>query len=118
MSAPNNTKKAKRPLWMKILVGVGRIYLLYAIFGFFVAPIIMKNVLQGSVVEALDRTIALEKAAFDPFTLSVELKGLLVDDDDALDRGEPHILGRGKHDRYLDWKWSCLVRSNGLKCFG
>ena len=33
----------------------------------FVVPIIMKNVMQGSVVEALDRTIALEKAAFDPF---------------------------------------------------
>ena len=67
MIVPNKSKKAKRPLWMKILVGVGGIYLLFVISGFFVVPIIMKNVMQGSVVEALDRTIALEKAAFDPF---------------------------------------------------
>jgi hypothetical protein len=46
---------------------VGGIYLLVVISGFFVAPIIMKNVMQGIVVEALDRTIAMEKAAFDPF---------------------------------------------------
>ena len=78
---PNNTEEAKRPLWVKILIGLDGTYLLYGIFGFFIATIIMKNVLQGNVAETLDRTITLEKAAFNPFTLSVELTGLVVEDD-------------------------------------
>ena len=64
------SKRAKRPLWLKILVGGA--YLLYVIFGFFIAPIIMKNVLQGNVAETLNRKITLEEAAFNPFTLSGE----------------------------------------------
>ena len=80
MNAPN-AEKAKRPLWVKIFIGLGGIYALYVIFGFFVIPIIMKNVLQGNVAETLDRRITLEKAAFNPFTLSVELTDLVVDDD-------------------------------------
>ena len=63
--------KTKRPLWLNILIGIGGFYLLYVIFGFFVAPIVMKSVLQGKVAETLNRTITLEKAAFNPFTLSV-----------------------------------------------
>ena len=39
---------------------------------FFIAPIIMKNVLQGNVAETLNRKITSEEAAFNPFTLSVE----------------------------------------------
>lgn len=81
MTEPNNTEEAKRPLWVKILIGLGGTNLLYGIFGFFIAPIIMKNVLQGNVAETLDRTITLEKAVFNPFTLSVELTGLVVEDD-------------------------------------
>jgi len=77
----STTEKAKRPLWAKFLIGLGGAYLLYVIFGFFIAPIIIKNVLQGNVAQTLERTIALEKAAFNPFTLSVELTGLVVEDD-------------------------------------
>lgn len=77
----STTEKAKRPLWAKFLIGLGGAYLLYVIFGFFIAPIIIKNVLQGNVAQTLGRTIALEKAAFNPFTLSVELTGLVVEDD-------------------------------------
>ena len=63
MTEPNNTEEAKRPLRVKILIGLGGTDLLYGIFGFFIAPIIMKNVLQGNVAETLDRTITLEKSA-------------------------------------------------------
>ncbi len=59
--------------------------------GFFLVPAVMKSVLEGRVAEQLDRNIVLEKAAFNPFTLSVELQGLTVEDDD----GEAFVeLGR------------------------
>jgi|GEM_PF-2204000 hypothetical protein len=41
---------------MKIQIALGGAYLLYVLFGFFIALIIMKNVLQGNVAETLSRS--------------------------------------------------------------
>lgn len=53
---------------------------MYVLFGFFGVPRIVKSVLEGSVAETLDRTVTLEKAAFNPFLLSTTLTGLRIED--------------------------------------
>jgi hypothetical protein len=59
----------------------GILYALYVLFGLLGVPRIIKSVLQGSVAEALDRSVNLEKAAFNPFVLSTTLTGLRIEND-------------------------------------
>ncbi len=76
-----SSNASKRPLWVRLAIVAGGLYVLYILFGFFGVPRIVKSVLEGRVAETLDREIALEKASFNPFTLSVEMIGLNVEDD-------------------------------------
>ncbi|MCH6257612.1 DUF748 domain-containing protein [Puniceicoccaceae bacterium K14] len=68
--------------WVKrcaVLVGV--FYALYLIVGFWVLPIIVKKNLEGAVSETLDHSLALEGVGFNPFTLTLSLEGLYLEDD-------------------------------------
>jgi len=76
-------KKPSRKFWLLLVKISGALYILYALLGFFVAPKVIDHLLENRVAEQLERSIALEEAAFNPFTLSVELLGLTVEDDDG-----------------------------------
>ncbi len=70
---------------IRLLKIVGSVYVLYLIFGFLAVPRILRNVLEERVTGELSRVISLEEASFNPFTLSVELIGLRVEDDQSED---------------------------------
>ncbi len=76
-------KKPSRKFWLLLLKIGGTLYIVYLLAGFFVVPKVIDHVLENRVSEQLDRSINLEEASFNPFTLSLELIGLKVEDDDG-----------------------------------
>lgn len=76
-------KMPSRKFWLLLLKIGGALYILYLLVGFFVVPKVIDSVLENRVAEQLDRSITLEEATFNPFTLSLELIGLKVEDDDG-----------------------------------
>ncbi len=65
----------------KIIIVVGCLYLLYLIGSSLLVPWVISRKAIPIVVETLERNIELEKASFNPFTLSTTLEGLMVEDD-------------------------------------
>lgn len=82
----NPTPFRKRPWIKRTLITLAGLYVFYVLFGFIGVPRIIKATLEGSVAETLDRSVTLERAAFNPFLLATTLEGLRVEDDhgDAL----------------------------------
>jgi len=76
-------KTPSRKFWLLLLKIGGTLYILYLLVGFFVVPKVVDHVLEDRISEQLDRSITLEEASFNPFTLSLELIGLKVEDDDG-----------------------------------
>jgi len=76
-------KRPSRRFWLLLLKIGGALYILYLLVGFFALPKVIDHVLENRVSDQLDRSITLEKASFNPFTLSLELIGLKVEDDDG-----------------------------------
>ena len=58
------------PRQKKIAVIVAGIVLLYMLFGFFGAPLIVRNVLENKVANAIHRRITVESVRVNPLTLS------------------------------------------------
>jgi len=76
-------KRPSRRFWLLLLKIGGALYILYLLVGFFALPKVIDHVLENRASDQLDRSITLEKASFNPFTLSLELIGLKVEDDDG-----------------------------------
>lgn len=66
------------PRQKKIAIIISTIVLAYLIFGFFVAPFIVRRVLENRVAEAIGRQVAVGSVRINPITLSVTLKNLAV----------------------------------------
>ena len=65
-------KRTKGLIYSGILVS------LYAISGFFILPLIIKPLVIDTVTEKLERQAQLEAVEFNPFTLSISLKGFNI----------------------------------------
>lgn len=68
----------RKRFWAIVLV------LLYTLLGFFVVPIVIKNVVTGIVEDDLGRTVQVEKIEFNPYTFRLGVKGLGVGDTDQV----------------------------------
>jgi len=62
----------------KAVIYSGIVVVLYAISGFFILPLVVKPLIIDTVTEKLDRQAQLEVIEFNPFTLSITLKGFSI----------------------------------------
>jgi hypothetical protein len=67
-----------RPRLKKIAFTIGGLVAIYAILGFIIAPYFLKSALTSRLSEALGRAVTIEGVAFNPFALSLLVKGLEV----------------------------------------
>ena len=74
-------RKRKLVWWLIILIG------LYAVIGFLVLPSIVRKVAQKQISEQLDRPATIESVKINPFALTVNIRGLLIKDND----GQPFL---------------------------
>jgi len=63
---------------IKGVIYSGIVVLIYAITGFFILPIILKPLVIDTLTEKLERQTQLEVIEFNPFTLSITLKGFSI----------------------------------------
>jgi len=63
---------------IKAIIYSGIVVLLYAITGFFILPLIVKPLIIDTVTEKLERQAQLDVIEFNPFTLSITLKGFSI----------------------------------------
>ena len=90
------------------LVVAGVALLAYAAFGFFLAPRLLRNVLQDQGSAALRRQVTVADVNVNPFTLAVTVVGLEV-----ADLGAPRLAGwESLYVRLAPWK--LLQRTAGL----
>lgn len=68
----------KYRLWKRIGIGVAVFFVLLILFGFFVAPPIIKSVLVNKVGELLGREVSVGAVRVNPFVLSVEIDDFLI----------------------------------------
>ena len=62
----------------KTLTISGIIILLYALIGFFLVPVLGKNIIQEKLAKALGRDVAIEKMVVNPFSLAAGIEGLKI----------------------------------------
>ena len=87
----------------RLLIAAG-ILLLYAISGFLVLPLLIKSILLSSIPEQLGRTARVETVRFNPFVLSVTLRGFEIDETD----GKPFA---GFDELYINFQLSSIFRA-------
>ncbi len=66
----------------KILVISGAVILLYALIGFFLVPVLGKNIIREKLSKALNREVTLERMTVNPFSLTAGMEGLKIMDKD------------------------------------
>ncbi len=62
----------------KTLTISGIIILLYALIGFFLVPVIGKNLIRDKLTKALDREVSIENMTVNPFALTAGIQGLKI----------------------------------------
>jgi uncharacterized protein involved in outer membrane biogenesis len=67
-----------RPRAKKILIGVILFFVVFTLVGFFVLPPIVKSILTKQLSENLHREVAIEQIKFNPYTLSISVRGLTI----------------------------------------
>ena len=67
------TVKLKRKT-KKILIGVAVFFFLYTVFGFLIAPLILKSVIPKKLKETLNREVSVETVRLNPYALSLTLR--------------------------------------------
>ncbi|RPH51915.1 MAG: DUF748 domain-containing protein [Desulfobacteraceae bacterium] len=67
-----------KPGLNKILIGLAIFFVIFTLAGFFALPPLLKSVLSKKLSENLHREVSISQINFNPFTLSVKVKGLLV----------------------------------------
>ena len=73
----------KRRVWKKIGIGVAVFFVLLILFGFFVAPPIIKSILVNKVSEQLGRQVSVGAIRVNPFVLTVEIDDFLIKEKDS-----------------------------------
>ncbi|OGR20796.1 MAG: hypothetical protein A3J85_02480 [Desulfobacula sp. RIFOXYA12_FULL_46_16] len=66
----------------KILAISGAVIVLYALVGFFLVPVLGKNIIREKLAEALNREVTLERMTVNPFSLTAGMEGLKIMDKD------------------------------------
>jgi len=87
----------------KIGVVVATVVLLYALFGFLIAPLILKSVLISSIKENLNRDADLDQLRMNPFALSLTASGFRMYNLD----GDPFV---GFDEFYANFQLSSFFR--------
>jgi uncharacterized protein involved in outer membrane biogenesis len=72
--------KKIRPRAKKILIGLVILFAVFTLVGFFVIPPIVKSILTKQLSENLHREVAIEQIKFNPYTLSMSVRGLTIKD--------------------------------------
>ncbi|MDR0563447.1 MAG: DUF748 domain-containing protein [Azoarcus sp.] len=75
---PPHALSAQAKRFLRILVWVIFVYLLYAVAGFIAVPLLMKHYVPQALGSLTGRTVSVESASFNPFLLVAELQGLKV----------------------------------------
>jgi uncharacterized protein involved in outer membrane biogenesis len=69
-----------KPRWKKIVLGVVIFFVVFTLVGFFVLPPILKSVLTKQLSENLHREVVIEQIKFNPYALSISIRGLKIKD--------------------------------------
>lgn len=94
---PPEAKPVRRWIWLRRLVLA---LALYALFGFVLLPTLVEWQLPKQASAQLGRTVTLEAARFNPFTLSLRLEGLTVKETD----GTTNAAAVGAIETDLQWR--------------
>jgi len=86
--AMNFSKIIKKSVLKKIAIGLLIFFAVFTIVGFFVLPPILKSILTQKLSENLHREATIEDIKFNPYTLSVTVKKLMIKE---RDRSEPFV---------------------------
>ena len=78
----------KKSVLKKIAIGLLIFFAVFTIVGFFVLPSILKSILAQKLSENLHREATIEDIKFNPYTLSVTVKKLMIKE---RDRSEPFV---------------------------
>jgi uncharacterized protein involved in outer membrane biogenesis len=71
----------------KVVVWVCAIFVLLSLFGFLGVPPIVRSVAQKQLSGALERTVTIEAIRFNPYTLGLTIRGLMI-----RDKEDPNIF--------------------------
>jgi uncharacterized protein involved in outer membrane biogenesis len=69
-----------RPRAKKIFIGVIIFFVVFTLFGFFALPPIAKSILTKQLSANLHREVAIDQIKFNPYTLSMSVRGLTIKD--------------------------------------
>ncbi|HEY9153560.1 MAG TPA: DUF748 domain-containing protein, partial [Opitutaceae bacterium] len=75
-------QSARWPGWVRALIVLAALYVVYVLVGFFVVPGVIRSQVQTKASAQLKRPVTVEKAVFNPFTLTVALENVRVEDHD------------------------------------
>ncbi|MBU2621786.1 MAG: hypothetical protein KKD92_05665, partial [Proteobacteria bacterium] len=75
----------------KIIIGALVFFILYAVLGFFILPVVLKPTLMEKLSENLHRKVSIEDIDINPFIISAKVKGLIIRDQQ--DRGTFASIG-------------------------
>jgi hypothetical protein len=78
------SRRAPRAAWQRWGLGLLIAALLYTVGGFWALPMIVRTVAVSQLRQALDREVAIAKVRFNPYTFTVEIHGLAIEDPDGL----------------------------------
>jgi uncharacterized protein involved in outer membrane biogenesis len=73
---------ARWPGWIRALIVLAAFYVVYVLLGYLVVPGIIRRQVQTRASVQLKRPVTVEKAVFNPFTLTVALENVRVEDHD------------------------------------
>ena len=74
----NVTELARRPKVRRRVAIAAAVVAAYALIGFFAVPPLLRSLLAGKLTQVLHRRTAVEGVSFNPFALSVRVRGLTV----------------------------------------
>jgi hypothetical protein len=72
-----------RPRLKKIFIGLIIFFAVFTLVGFFVLPPILKSILTKQLSENLHRTVTIQQIKINPYTLSIEVRGLTIKEKDS-----------------------------------
>ncbi|MCX5734299.1 MAG: DUF748 domain-containing protein, partial [candidate division NC10 bacterium] len=64
--------------WRRLLIGSAAALVVFALLGFFAIPPILKSIVTKQLTAALHRDVSIREVRFNPFALSVTVRGLAI----------------------------------------
>ena len=90
-------KKKLKPRLKKIVVGLIIFFAAFTLVGFFALPPIVKSILTKQLSENLHREVTIDRIKFNPYTLSISVRGLTIKDkgsSETFESGRASWMGR------------------------